>query len=243
MLQISRIIQGANMAKVVAIHQPNFLPWIGYFHKMSQADVFVLLDNVQFSKGSYANRVKIKARSGQEVWLTIPVHLSRGSKQLYNEIGIAYDHKWPARQSNLLQHSYHEAPFFDRYFDDLVAILTVRHSNLASLNITLIRYLKEELGIQTRLKVASELGQSLGDKSVRLLNICQLLEADTYLSGQGARAYNDEMLFTSHGVKLIYHQFACPVYPQLHRDFVANLSIVDLLFNHGPESRMILERA
>lgn len=231
------------MTRIVAIHQPNYLPWLGYFHKMSQADLFVLLDDVQFPKGSYANRVQIKNRLNHKVWLTVPVRSSKGGEQKYNEIEIAYDQKWQARHMNLLRDAYQKAPFFTRYFDDLMDLLKARYSNLAALNITLIQYLKQQLGIQTPLKVASELGQDLGVKSVRNLRICRLLEGDTYLSGQGARAYNDEALFASHSIRLVYQQFVCPVYPQIYGDFLPNLSSVDLLFNCGPESRDVMEKA
>jgi hypothetical protein len=231
------------MSKVVAIHQPNFLPWLGYFHKMDRADQFALLDNAQFPKGSYANRVKIVDRLGREKWLTVPVRLSKGSTQLYNEIEIAYDQKFQVRHTNLIRDAYQKAPFFDRYFDELIALLRVRYPNLAALNIKLIRYLKEQLRIQTPLEVTSQLGENLGEKNVRNLRICQVLGADSYLSGKGARAYNDEALFASYGIRLVYQQFECPRYPQLHGAFIPNLSVIDLLFNCGPDSRAILEKA
>ena len=147
------------------------------------------------------------------------------------------------KASEACSRSYSKAPFFARYFDELMDLLVSPHPSLATLNITLIRYLQEQLGIETPLAVASKLGQELGTKSARLVRLCQLVRADTYLSGQGARAYNDEALFASKGIRLEYQQFKCPVYPQLHGTFVPNLSAVDLLFNCGPESHSILGSA
>lgn len=235
------------MPEVVAIHQPNFLPWLGYFHKMNQADAFVLLDDVQFSKGSYGNRVKIKSRLKGPDWLTVPVRSSEGSKQQYNEIEIAYNEPWRVDHANLLQDAYQqveEAPHFDHYFQDLMSLQEKRYPNLAALNIPLIRYLKRQLEIPTTLYVASELGNDFGTGSERLANICKLLNADTYLSGQGARSYNDQALFASHGIELVYQSFRHPEYPQLHGGpFEPGLSVIDLLFNCGPDSRRILMQA
>jgi len=233
------------MSKVVAIHQPNFLPWLGYFHKMNQADAFVLLDDVQFSKGSYGNRVKIKSRFKESVWLTVPVHST--GKQAYNEIQIAYDQDWRTDHANLLRDAYQQfeqAPYFDQYFQDIMALQETQCANLAELNILLTRYLKRELQISTTLYVVSEFEEDFGIRSERLLNICKRLEADVYLSGQGARAYNDEALFSSNEIQLVYQNFNHPVYPQLHGgEFVAGLSVIDLLFNCGPDSARILTRS
>ncbi|MFW6116407.1 MAG: WbqC family protein [bacterium] len=232
------------MSRIVAIHQPNFLPWLGYFHKMNEADEFVLLDNVQFPKGSYANRVKIKNRQQQAVWLTVPVRLSDGSRQKYNEIEIAYDHQWQVDHANLLRDAYGQAPYFDQYFGDLMDLMTDRqYEHLAALSTALIRHLKRLLGIITPLRLAAELPGPFGTGNERNLNICRHLGADVYLSGQGARSYNDEALFTSHGIELRYQHFDHPQYAQLHGEFIAKLSVIDLLFNCGPESRTILERA
>jgi hypothetical protein len=171
------------------------------------------------------------------------VRSSKGSDQDYNEIEIAYDQKWQAKHMNLLRDTYQTSPFFDRYFEGLVSLIKDSYPHLAALNMPLIQYLKGQLGIATRLEVASELGKDLGTGSDRNLAICQRLGADIYLSGQGARAYNDEEAFTAAGIELVYDSFTCPVYPQPHEDFVPNLSMVDLLFNCGPESLTVLEKA
>jgi hypothetical protein len=210
---------------------------------MSQADIFVLLDDVQCPKGGYGNRVKIKGRKQREVWLTVPIRWSKGSKQMYNEMEVAYEQKWQARHINLLRDAYQQAPFFRHYFDDIVDILKAFYPHLASLNTELIRYLKQQLDITASLYIASDLAQDFGTGSARNLNICRHFGADTYLSGQGARAYNDESSFVSGGIRLTYHRFECPTYPQQHGAFVPNLSILDLLFNCGPDSQSILAAA
>ena len=231
------------LKKVIAIHQPNYIPWLGYFHKMAHADIFVLLDNVQFPKGGYGNRVKIKGRVNSDFWLTVPVRLSKSSTQMYNEIEIAYDQKWQARHVNLIRDAYQKTPFFSDYFNDFKNIIRESYTDLADLNITFIEHLKHLLGIETRLEVASKLDITPSNKNERNLEICKRLNADIYLSGQGARKYNDHALFARNNIQIEYNKFRCPRYAQMHGDFIPNLSVIDLIFNCGPESKNILLRS
>jgi hypothetical protein len=227
---------------VAAVHQPNYLPWLGYFHKIAQSDVFVLLDCVQYPRGqSVANRNKIKAAQGVQ-YLTVPVSIPKGrkGKVCYMEVETA-DMQWKARHLKSLQLNYGRAPYFKQYFDDLASLLAEDRS-FVERNVALIRYFAQQLSIATPMIRLSEMALEPDRKSELIVNICCHLGANVYLSGQGARKYNDDGLFAAHGVELVYQQFACPTYPQLHGSFVPNLSIVDLLFNCGPDSRSILEK-
>lgn len=221
------------MSKVIAVHQPNFLPWIGYFHKIVQSDIFVIIDEVQFVKGSVCNRNKIKSRDGEGLLITVPVKLSKGFSQTFRKLEIAYEQNWDSKMLNLISNSYGNCKFFDEYYSDLSKILTVKYENLAALNITLIRYLCDLMNIQTPFYYQSEIEQNLGKKNQLHISLCKLFNADTYLSGQGAKKYNDANLFSQHGISLVYQDFTHPVYPQLNGEFISHLSLIDFLFNCG----------
>ncbi len=222
---------------IVSIHQPNFLPWLGFFNKIASSDVFVLLDNVQFVKGHICNRNKIKNNQGKAVWITVPVSQKKGTTINFNELGIDYNQKWGNKILNQLRGSYGAAPNFKKYMGDLEELLISKtYTSLADLNISLIRYCCAQLNIDTRIEIASEQNIDFGSQNEQNLNICLHFGGDTYLSGEGAKKYNDENLFTGAGVSLIYQDFDHPVYSQLYNEFVPNLSVIDLLMNEGVES-------
>lgn len=225
----------------IAIHQPNFIPWIGYFYKIIKSDVFVFIDQVQFIKGSNCNRTRIKSNLGKELLVTVPVKKSKGSYQSYNEIEVDYNQKWVNKFLNLLKEHYKKSPFFENYFSFFASILNARYSNLAVLNINLIKAICNDLGIKTPLYTASELPIDFGKKNELNLQIAKYYRANIYLSGEGAKKYNDEALFAHNGIVLEYMNFTCPAYPQLGENFVPNLAIVDLLFNCGPGSFKIIQ--
>jgi hypothetical protein len=226
---------------IVSIHQPNFLPWPGYFNKIVNSDIFVVIDNVQYVKGHIINRNKIKDNNAKASWLTVPVKISKGSEQLINEIEIDYSHKWQQKNLNRLKSYYEKSKFFDKYFPVLKQCFCKQYSNLADFNIELIQYICSELKINTPIYITSDLQEDFGERNYLNLNICKYFKADTYLSGIGARKYNDENLFRMNAIKLKYQEFTSPVYPQLHGEFIPNLSIVDLLLNCGSvEARKLL---
>lgn len=227
---------------LVTIHQPEHLPWLGFFDKMRQADVFVLLDTTQFAKEDFQNRNRIKTQSGP-VWLTVPVFKTGRSNQSILEVEIDDSRKWRSRCWNLIREHYRDAPYFadhQPFFQDLYARKWTR---LADLNLIIIRYLAEHLGLSTKLVLASELGIYERGATKVLLAICRLLGADEYLSGKYGRQYLDETQFAEHGIQVRYQDFHHPSYPQLWGDFVSHMSTVDLLFNCGEASLEIIARA
>ena len=223
---------------IVGIHQPNFMPWLGYFYKMAIADKFVYLDNVPYSKGSYTNRVQIKTQGGPR-WLTVPVLTS--GKLGQDIAGLsADDHSaWRKKALATLDGSYRKCPHFKTYFGDIERIISSGPSNLAELNIELIEYFAARLDIATpRLRGSALTAQ--GKATDLLIAICKELGADTYLSGSGGANYQDEQAFAAAGLKLIYTQYKHPVYPQAFGEFAPGQSIADLLFHCGPDSAAIL---
>jgi len=218
-----------------AIMQPTYLPWIGYFGLMDCVDVFVLLDSVQFARRSWQQRNRIKTPDGPS-WLTVPV-LSKGQHdQLIQDVVVDTSHGFPEDHIRAIELNYKKAPYFEMYAPSLFAILRSRHKNLAQLNEDLIVWGRETLGITTLLKRSSELKQH-GVKAELLASLCDELRATEYISPPSSRDYLDESdAFQKHGIPFTYFEFEHPEYEQRFGEFVPYMSIIDLLFNVGPES-------
>jgi hypothetical protein len=225
---------------IVAIHQPNYIPGLGFFHKMASADVFILLDHVQYSKNNYTNRNRI--RCGDEWgWLTVPVRLAGHFGQRIAEVETAED-GWETKHWKRLLEVYGHAPYFRQYQARLEPLYARRRVRLAEINCELIEFARVSLGIATRVVRASELDVS-GHSSDLLLALCKNLGATTYLSGQGGRKYLDATKFEAAGIAVEYQDFLHPHYHQGRGEFVPNLSILDLLFHAGAESSTVLHGA
>jgi WbqC-like protein family len=220
------------MQKTVGIHQPNLLPWLGYFSKITQSDVFVLLDTVDFQTGnanSITNRTRIKTQQG-ELWLTVPV--KKSTEKTIDKICIDHKQPWVKKHLKTIQMAYGKAPYFEPTFEWLSKRLTQEeHVSISALNSLLILDVKELLQLTTPVIKSSELAIAVEDKNERIIAICKSLDATCYLSGNGARSYNDEPAFNQQGIELKYTSFQAPVYPQLHGPFLPGLSILDVLMN------------
>ncbi len=223
------------MSKIVSVHQPNYLPWLGYFYKIIKSDVFVILDNVQYVKGTVANRNYIKGRDSKTVLLSVSVKMSDGWDLNYNQIGIDYSQKWNFKHINQIRDAYCKAPFFQYYFPAFERILKTKFNTLAELNINFINFVINELKINTKIEISSNINKDFGEKNQRNLNLVKYFDGNVYLSGNGAAKYNDVEMFKKAGVELCYSDFKHPVYPQINGDFIPNLSIVDALMNCGAE--------
>ena len=225
-----------NYRKVLSMHQPNFIPWIGYFHKIRKSDVFVLLDEVQIPRGkSVANRNKIKSAQG-ELELVVPLAKEKGyeGKITYTMARIA-DQKWQKKALKAVELNYSKAPYFDRYFPIIKELFN--YNDFCSMNVGFIRFVVKELDIDTPLNLLSEIDGKLGNKNELIVNLCRRFDANVYLSGKGASKYNDPDYLKDNGIKLEYQEFEHPVYRQLHGDFIPYLSVLDLLMNYGPEGK------
>ena len=224
----------------VAIHQPQYLPWIGYFDKMDQADCFVLLDDVQFKKNEWQNRNRIKNALGWQ-WLTVPV-VHRFPQRLA-EVRVNDAAPWSRKHLRALSMNYAAAPAFDAHRAFFQEVYGREWKLLTDLTLATLAYLVEALGIETKLVLASSLAlPEREDATERLVAICQALGADTYLSGTGGRDYLDVGRFAEAGLQVHFQAFRCPIYPQRFGAFEPNLSIVDLLFNRGERSLQILRQ-
>lgn len=228
---------------IAAIHQPNFLPWLGYLDRMCRADVFIVLDHVQFERRNYQNRTRIQL-DGHAHWLTVPVRQhSRQERILDKRIDnpAPGERGWAADLGRTLRHAYRDAPFLDRYLTPLRRILDTCPDTLVDLDLAMLDFLREAFAIDTPIVRSSRLGVD-GAKSDLILNLCRAVGADTYLAGMGgSRAYLDTAAFAAAGIAIDWQDFAHPHYPQCGGgEFIPGLSAIDLLFNRGPESRRLL---
>ena len=215
------------------ILQPMYLPWMGYFGLMDLADVFVFYDDVQFVERSWQRRNRIKMPNGDWIWLSVPIVKKFGQK--INEVRINNETDWSEKHWKSIKHAYNKAPYFKEYeslFRDLYAM---SWEYLVDLNICLIKEISKLLKINIKFVLSSELNVS-GKKTERLINVLTKLGADEYISGPAAKEYIQPIEFKKSGIRLYWFEFNHPVYPQLHGDFIPYLSVIDLLFNTGPEA-------
>ncbi len=220
----------------IAIHQPNYLPWIGYFDKLDQVDYFVLLDTALHSKSGFVHRNKIKTSSGP---LTLSVPLNN-KEQPIHELLIAKETNWNIQHWKAIELNYKKAPYWYLYKDGFKKIFHQNWTHLSDLNIALINHITSLLSIKTHLVKESELNMDFGKSNTRNINIVSFLNGTTYISGEGARIYNDPQLFKERNIELLYQQFKHPSYPQRWGQFIPNLSIIDMLFNCGPSTIEII---
>jgi hypothetical protein len=226
----------------VAICQPAYLPWAGYFDLMDQVDVFVLLDDVQFEKQSWQQRNRIKSPTGLQ-WLTVPVMFRGRFGQPIMDVEIRDAEFW-RNHTRAIELNYGRARCFRAYSEELRSHLECAPgARLADLNIRVIDYLMRKLGIQTRLVRSSELQQP-GKRTERLANICSSLGATTYLSPLGSADYllAEKDILLSSGIEVLFHNYQHPEYQQLFPPFVPYASAIDLLLNEGKDSLEIIRR-
>jgi hypothetical protein len=219
--------------KKIAILQSNYLPWKGYFDIIASVDEFVLYDDVQFTKNDWRNRNKIKVQNGTQ-WLSVPV--GHDIHRLIRDVEIK-DERWPAKHWASIFHAYHRAPYFEEVALGLRPLyLERKYSNLSMLNRSLIEFVCVRLGINT--KISNSWDYQSGDgKTDRLVNLCKQAGADEYVSGPSARDYLDETQFAKAGIKVTYFDYGSyPEYPQLWSNFEHAVSVIDLLFNVGPNA-------
>ena len=224
--------------RCVVVLQPSYLPWLGYFDQLFKSDVFVLYDDVQYDKHGWRNRNRIKSRDGIQ-WLTVPV-LTRGQGRPTNrDVRIDARTPWGRKHLRALETSYARAPAFGEVLGRIEPVLVRQWDRLVDVNMALLETLCGLLGLTREIRLSSELGIP-GERTERLVAICQALGAERYLTGDSARDYVDEARFAAHGIALEYHHYTHPVYRQLHGEFIPYLSVVDLLMNHGRDSLDIL---
>lgn len=225
----------------MVIHQPDFLPWLGFFHRLSKADLYIALDHVQFVTGtsrSWTHRDRLKTPTGAR-WLTVSVQKMPLGTPI-NEIRLSSHPGWRAANLNLIRESYRSAPHFLDIFPRLEALYTRDDEHLVDMTLASIDLVADMLVTTVPRRLSSELSPK-GSGNAMLVDLLRKVGATQYLSGLGARAYFDPAPFAAAGIEVLWQEFRHPTYPQLFGDFVPCLSAVDMLFNCGIErSREIL---
>ena len=221
---------------VVAIHQPNYIPWLGYFYKIANTDVFIFLNDAEFSKNSFINRNRIKTQMGAH-WLTVPVNAN--SKSSIREVRIA-NKLWNKKHVKTLSSAYGKALYFKTifpWFENLVT--TAQFDYLSDLNIHIIKEICKKMELLPKFKISSNY-KVISKSDDRLIALVKSIGGTHYLSGYGGSKYQDPEKFKRNGIDIKYYNYQTPVYSQLWGKFTTNLSILDLLFNIGFESTAAL---
>jgi hypothetical protein len=222
----------------VGIIQSNFLPWRGYFDFICEVDLFIIHDDLQYTKGDWRNRNKIKTSRGPE-WITVPVNYKTTS-QLIEETTIDYSTPWAQKMLNRITESYRRAPHFDAYFPELRELLLAPAESISDLNTRLIHWACGRMNITTPIQFSREFNPQ-GTKTERLIGILKQAGADAYLSGPAAQTYLIPEMFEREGIKLEYKTYHYAEYHQLFPPYDPQVSIIDLFFMTGDRARMYLE--
>ena len=229
---------------LVAIHQPHYVPWLGYLDRMAKADLFIVLDHVQFERRNYQNRTMIRCE-GETKWLTVPViQVSQKETILEKRIDNSEggSRSWGPNHFKTLKYAYRKAPFFALYAPRLQEILEAKWDRLVDLDLAMLEFLREAYQIRTPLKRSSEM-RAEGARSGLLLNLCQEVgPGSTFLGGLGgSRGYLELDAFAARGIGVQWQQFQHPAYAQCgDAPFTPGLMALDLLFNCGPRGAELL---
>lgn len=224
---------------ILTAHQPVYLPWLGLFHKIALADLFISFDQVQYQPKDWNNRNRIKTPQGTAIWLSVPVLRKGYLEKTISDIEINNSEPWARKHWRSLSMAYQKAPFYSRYAGFFEDTYHRRWESLVELNIYMLRWFLDTLGIAVPVRSAGEWNLQ-GEKSDLVLDMCKQVGARQYIFGALGRDYADVPTFEAAGVTPMFQDYHHPVYPQLHGDFVSHLGVVDLLFNCGDESRDIL---
>ena len=225
----------------VVVLQPGYLPWLGFFDQLRRSDVFIYYDDVQYDTHGWRNRNRIKTQQGPQ-WLTVPVRHGGLGYQRIIDVEIDARTPWTRKHLASIRQAYARAPFLTRYMPAVEDVLSEPWRLLVDLDVALVRLMAESFGLRRRVERSSALGIE-GERSERLVRICQHFGATKYVSGSAAKEYLDTGMFARHDIAVEWQDFAHPVYPQLHGDFIPYLSALDLLLNCGDESADVLAGA
>ena len=219
----------------VAIIQSCYIPWKGYFDIMNDVDIFIFLDDTQYTTRDWRNRNRIKMRNGESRWMSLPV--LGGRNQLICEARLDNSQSWRKTHLATLRHSYGKTPYFELYFPTLEKIFEEPNLYLSEFNHKLTSQISEWLGIQTKLINAVDLNVA-GHKDDKLIGLVQAVGGMGYLSGPSAKDYIVPEKFVAANISLRFHEYSgYPEYPQISDPFDHYVSVLDLLFMVGPEAK------
>ncbi|MEG0547101.1 MAG: WbqC family protein [Oscillospiraceae bacterium] len=214
---------------IVSIHQPDYIPYIGYFYKIAQSQKFIFLDDTQYSNDNMHQWNKIKTPQG-ECRIKIPVEHKFGDN--INEVRTRDELKWKEKHLKTIEMNYSKAKYFADVFPKFKELVIANYSNLADMNIAINTWICNEFGFNVEFYRSSDMNIHTA-KEERVIDLCLAIGGDTYISGNGARCYQVDEHYTDRGVKLQYTDYQPIEYKQLWKEFVPNMSILDYVFNNG----------
>ncbi len=225
----------------VTIHQPNYMPWIGLFNKISMADIYVILDSVQYEKDGFTNRNKIRQPDSPAGWMWLTVPVKKGSSNLLiKDVEIDNSQKWKETSLRAITRIYKNSPYLKDYTQLLEGVYKGDWNNLCDLNVFIIREVLKILDLKPQVIMASELKVD-SKKSDLNLDICKQVGATEYLSGISGKTYLEMDRFNEAGIKVTFQEYKHPEYKQIRDPFMPNMSIIDLLASCGPDSARIIK--
>ena len=219
---------------IVSIHQPNFFPWMGFFDKINRSDQFIFLTSSTRSKNDkYLTRTKV-LNNAKSQYLSVPLGVKH--KQIpIKQLIMPADNQWKVKVLNIIKESYRGSNHFDEVYDDIEELLMYECEYFSDYSINIIRFLISKLHIDTELHIDTDFNQDFGVSNQRNIALCKKVGGDIYLSGSGAKVYNDNKLYSENSLELIYQDYVAPSYVQMSNEFISGLSIIDVLFNCGFE--------
>ena len=225
---------------ILSGHQPVYLPSILLFNKMALSDIFMYVGHVQFSNKSWQQRNRILL-NGEELLLTVPVRKTNKFGQSIDETEIL-ENSWKRKHLGSIRQAYGKSPFFSMYFRELEETINREYATLGELNRSITALIRDWLCIKTPIVESYDYPNIGGTKTDMLIQMCEAVGADKYLSNEGARAYVDEVAMSEVGIQHCWQNFQHPSYYQGHF-FIPDMSVIDLLFNIGPQSRLVVKNA
>lgn len=221
------------------ILQPSYVPWLGTFQLMAEADVYVHYDDVNFDAGGWRNRNLLKGPNGL-FWITIPVSLPKGRRGTMIKDARINEESWVGSHLRSVGRAYSKAPHIDWVQGWLTPALQRQVGSLCDVTVPMLELCADKMGLSTRFLRSSELGVLPRERNLRLIEICRQVGANLYLSGPSARSYLDLDLFSRHDIEVQFVVYRDFVYPQLHGEFMANVSVLDAFAMLGPDASRLL---
>ncbi len=224
---------------IISIIQPCFVPWLGYFEQIALADVFVYLDDVKYTKQDWRNNNQLKSPYGIAK-IFVPVKKTK-EDTLINQVEISYNENWERKLINHITECYRRAPFFSEIIELISLVIFKKYIKLIDLNYNLNNIILNYIGINTPIYLSSNIPKTTVDKNLRLLEICKHFEdINVFYDGKKAENFIDIKFFQDNGIKVVFQDYKHKPYRQQGPEFTPYISIIDLIMNHGKESKEII---
>lgn len=215
--------------KIVTIHQPDFIPWIGFFRRWKKSDLYIILDDVQFLRRGWHHRDKIRTKQGEQ-WLSLPISKKGKYEQKISDVFLDQSSNWRIKHLKTIELNYKKAAGFNQYFPIIQSIYQQQHTRLIDLSLDFLKMGAMHFDIQTPIEFSHRF--SINTHSTqRLVDLTKKVNGTHYLTGLGSKDYLEESLFDKEQITVIWDEYSPEPYPQIHGDFIPGMSLIDLVMN------------